>query len=37
MTLIVQIALGILLALAILWLLYKLFNDENDEPGNHPP
>jgi uncharacterized membrane protein YphA (DoxX/SURF4 family) len=37
MTLIVEIAAGILLAVGILWLLLRIFYSDDDEPGNYPP
>jgi hypothetical protein len=37
MTLIVEIAAGILLAFGVIWLLVWIWYPEDDEPGNYPP
>ena len=37
MTLIVEIAVGILLAVAVLWLFLRIWYADDDEPGNYLP
>jgi hypothetical protein len=37
LTLIVEIAGGILLAVGVIWLLLRIWSPDDDELGNHPP